>query len=269
MIHTRKYLYYALKSSEEDIQNIIYDIDNYYYYLKKPKKKYGRDQKEKGKIRYRELYPSTGVLKKIQESLNLFLQRNIKFPEYVYGSTKGKNNILNASAHVGNKYFFSVDMKNYFPYITHHQVFKMFRRNNFSPTASHILTKLTTFRGGLPQGAPTSPMIANLVFMDTGRKLSTLANQHNLTFTSYLDDLEFSSKSDFKFLILKILRQIKLGGFHINHKKITYKQGLPEITGLFINYNDSLTVNSIIKKRAESNPLIKQYIKRVKSASRR
>jgi hypothetical protein len=72
------------------------------------------------------------------------------------------------------------DMKNFFPYISHHQVFEVFRRNDFSPDVSHILTKLTTYKEGLPQGAPTSPIIANLVFIQTGIKLLEIANRNNL-----------------------------------------------------------------------------------------
>src|SRR5690348_4575691 len=107
MIHTPKYLYYVLRSSEQEIDKIINDIDNYYYYFEKPKKKYGNDQQEKGKIKYRKLYPSCKELKKIQRRLNSFLQQNAKLPNYVYGPTRRRNNILNASVHRYNKYFFS------------------------------------------------------------------------------------------------------------------------------------------------------------------
>lgn len=269
MIHTLKYLHYVLKSSDEEIYTILNNIDDFYYYLRTPKKKYGEYQQEKGKIRYRELYPSKGSLKEIQEKLNSFLQKKIDMPDYVYGSTKGRNNILNALAHRHNKYFFSIDMKNFFPYITHHQVFKTFRQFNFSPTVAHTITKLVTFKGSLPQGTPTSPVIANLVFAQTGSKLVTLAKQHNLAFTSFLDDLEFSSKTDFKFLLPEILEEIKLGGFYINHKKVSYKQKLPEITGLLIDSDSNLTVNSIITQRAKSNPFTMEYVRRVKLASKR
>lgn len=268
MIYTLKHLYYALRSSESEIKNVIENIDSYYRYLQRPKKKYGSNQTEKGSVKYRQLYPSRGKLKRIQQQFNFFLQQNIDFPEYAYGSIHGRNNILNAAIHRNNKHFFSVDMKNFFSYINHHQVFEMFRRNNFSPDVSHILTKLTTYKGGLPQGAPTSPIIANLVFVETGIKLLEIANRNKLTFTSYLDDLEFSSQQDFKFLIPEILLEIKRGGFYINHKKVSYKSINPEITGLFIDRNAQLIVNSIISNRAKENPFTKQYVKRVRTVSK-
>ena len=59
----------------------------------------------------------------------------------------------------------------YFPTITNKQVYEMFTSNGFSPTVSRILTKLTTYNGKVPQGAPTSPTISNLVF-DAGFKIT-------------------------------------------------------------------------------------------------
>src|SRR5207344_1768735 len=113
-----------------------------------------------------------------------------------------------------------VDLKDFFPNISHHQVFRMFRRNKFSPTASRIFTKLTTYRGGLPQGAPTSPILSNLVFVETGEKLMSAIKDNQITFTSFLDDLNFSSKKDFKSLTQKLLEILKNDNFYIHHKKI-------------------------------------------------
>jgi RNA-directed DNA polymerase len=264
MVNKPKHLYYVLRSSKEELQNLTENIDSYYYYFKKAKRKYGNKQEDNGVIRYRDLYPSFGRLKQIQQRINIVLQQ-IKLPEYAYGSVKGKNNILNALAHMGNKYFLAVDLKNFFPNITHRQVFQMFRYYNFSPTASHILTKLTTRKGSLPQGAPTSPIIANLVFTQMGLQLDKMAKNNNITFTAFLDDLEFSSTSDFKNLIQEILQKIKSGGFYLHHKKISYKEKRPEVTGLLIT-DRGLTVNSIIRNRAKINPFTMQYLTRVKEA---
>ncbi|MEP7377794.1 MAG: reverse transcriptase family protein [Chitinophagaceae bacterium] len=265
MINKPKHLYYALRSSKKELQSLTENIDSYYYYFKKAKRKYGDNQQDNGVIRYRDLYPSLGRLKQIQQRVNIFLQQ-IKLPEYVYGSVKGRNNIHNALAHLGNKYFLAVDLKNFFPNINHHQVFQMFRYYNFSPTVSHILTKLTTYKGRLPQGAPTSPVIANLVFTQIGLQLYEMADNNNITFTAFLDDLEFSSLCDFKNLIQEILQKIKSGGFYLHHKKISYKEKGPEVTGLLIT-DKGLTVNSIIRKRAKINPFTMHYLTRVEKAA--
>ncbi len=57
----------------------------------------------------------------------------------------------------------------------------MYLLYKFSPTVARVLTQLTTYKGRIPQGAPTSPMIANLVFVKTGKKLEEFAKENNLT----------------------------------------------------------------------------------------
>src|SRR5688500_2558376 len=101
----------------------------------------------------------------------------------------------------------------------------MLRENNFSPTVAKTLTELTTYSGALPQGPPSSPIISNLVFVETGNLLFKTASELGITFTTYLDDLTFSSKEDFKSLIPNFLQIIKSQGFIVNHKKIGYRVG--------------------------------------------
>jgi RNA-directed DNA polymerase len=152
MINIIKNLVYELSSSEQAVLEILNNLDGYYKDKKEPKTKYGQYQRDdKGNIKYRNLCVSRYPLKGIQERINLLLQQ-IELPEYAYGSVKEKNHILNAMQHINNKYFFSVDLKDFFSNIKHRQVFHMFRQNNFSPTVSRILTQLTTYRGSLPQG---------------------------------------------------------------------------------------------------------------------
>ncbi len=267
MINTIKHLAYALRCSEHEIIYVASHSNEYYYHLRKPKKKYGEDQiNPDGTPRHRELYPSKKSLKKIQERIAVQLQK-IPLADYQYGSEKGKSNIDNALTHIYGKYFLNIDLRNFFSGITHHQVFHMLRGYKFSPTVARLLTQLTTYHGSLSQGAPSSPIIANLVFMQTGDRLNTIATEHNLTFTTYLDDLIFSSKFDFKGLLPSILTTVKSGRFHLNHRKISYRIYKPEVTGIFIQ-NERMFVNDILKKNASKKNLTKRYIDRIETANR-
>ena len=261
MVNTISHLAYLLHSSAGELDHIIKNIDRYYYYLKQPKTKYGEPQKDNKGIRYRELEPSRYPLKRIQKRINFLLQQ-IELPDYAFGSVKGANNILNAREHLENKYFFSVDLKNFFPNITRHQVFRMFRQNEFSPTVSRTLTQLTTYRGLLPQGAPTSPIISNLVFVETGKRLLETIKDYPIIFTSFLDDLTFSSKEDFKQLTPELLKIIKGGGYYLHHKKIHYKTSRPEVTGLIV-YKNRLWAIERMKKRASENVYVANYLKSI------
>jgi len=260
MINTLKHLSYVLGFSEQSVSIIIDNIDYFYYSHTKPKMKYGEFQKDnKRKIKYRKLCSSRYPLKIIQQRIhNLLLQ--IELPKYAYGGAMGKNNILNAKQHINNKYFFSADLKDFFPRINHHQVFEMFRHNNFSPTVSRVLTQLATYKGCLQQGPPSSPIIANLVFVKTGNKLQDVIKDQSITFTSFFDDLSFSSKKDFRPITKDLIKIVKSGGFYINHKKVSYKVSYPEVTGAIIHNNKLLPIPKM-KERAKTNPYLAAYIK--------
>jgi RNA-directed DNA polymerase len=259
MINNEKHLAYILRSSKEELNEVISNISAYYYHAKKAKTKYGDFQRdETGEIKKRNLTPSIFQLKYVQKKLNRFLQQ-IQMPVYAFGSVKGKSNILNALQHIENTYFLSVDLRDFFTRITNKQVFNMFLENRFSTTTSRILTQLTTYQGHLPQGAPTSPIIANLVFKKTGESLLKLAKLYEITFTSYLDDLTFSSKNDFKHIVPEILDIVKNDHFHINYKKISYKKYMPEVTGLII-YNKALQIVESMRLKGIINPSYNKHL---------
>lgn len=238
MINTLKHLTYVLKTTQGEIEFIINHIDSFYYQKEEVK------LDDKGSIKFkngvaqkRVLNPSTGRLKILQKRILKEILDKLILPEYVFGSQKGKSNISNARRHMGRKYIFTTDISNFFPSINHRKVYDMFICYRFSPTVSRLLTQLTTFKGRLPQGAPTSSAIANLVFAKTGDKVYEFAIKHNLTFTSYLDDLTFSSTYDFKSLTQEILRIITEGGFVISHKKTYYRTRFPIVTGIIVKNN--------------------------------
>jgi len=268
MIYNLKHLSYILRCSKEEIIYVADHIDKYYYSFECNKKKYGYPQidAKNGHPKTRKLDPCDGSLKKIQSRLDVFLQQKVAFPDYMYGAIKKKNNIQNALQHSHNKHFLSVDLKDFFPNITHRQVFKMFLSLGCPPDIAGLLTKLTTYKRRLAQGPSTSPVIANLVFMKTASRLRKIAEKNNLLFTNYLDDQSFSSRADFKAIIPEILDEIKQAGFVLNHKKISYKTHFPEVTGIFL-HKGKLLLNPTIRNGARVNPNIYAYEKRVMNAN--
>lgn len=212
----------------------------------------------KARTKMRSLCVSDYPLKVLQKRIDDLLKQ-IDLPNYVYGSIPGRSNILTAKQHVHNEYFFSVDLKNFFTNISHHQVFEMFRQNKFAPSVARTLTQLTTYKGAVPQGPPSSPTISNLVFVETGNRLFTIAEEHDITFTTYLDDLVFSSKKDFKLLIPSFLQIIRSQGFFLNHKKISYTIGRAEVTGVVI-YANKLWPTPFMKEMAKNDQRRTAYI---------
>jgi len=266
MIKSLPNLYSFLRLPEREVNVISSNISNYYSLKTKPKKKYGDFQRDDfGNVRFRELMIPSYILKSTQQKIAQLLNQ-ISLPEYMFGSVIGKNNILNARQHLNNKHFLTIDLKKFFPNIDHHQVNAMFCNNGFSPSTSRILTKLTTYQACLPQGAPSSPIIANLVFLQTSDKLYELAKNNNIIFTTFLDDLTFSSNHCFKNLIPLIITIIKQDNFYPAYGKINYRQNYCEITGLFVKGN-VLELPYKMAKKSKSNFYIKSYEKQVQEYS--
>jgi len=232
VINSTKHLSYILKVDFKEIQAIINNIDNYYKEKVIIKlDKFGNPKLDKnGEPRKRIINPSLNRLKVIQKRIQKNILLTIELPSYAFGAVKGKDNVDNAKQHQGKKYKFTTDLKDFFPSITNKAVYEMFINHHFSPQIASILTKLTTFKGKIPQGAPTSSTLANLVFMKTGDILYQFAQENQLTFTSFVDDMTFSSSTDFKSKIPEILKIIT-NDYKISHKKTNYSRN-PNITGL-------------------------------------
>ena len=156
-------------------------------------------------------------------------------------------------------------------------VYNTLVEKGFSPDVASVITKLTTFKGHLPQGAPTSTTLANLVFLPTGLKLNEIAKQHNLRFTIFVDDVTFSSHNDFKHLTGNIISIIYKDGFKISRGKTTYKSdtsGKVEITGV-AKYNNTLGITAKLRKKLSDTSQMKpesisgliSYAKRIKKFS--
>lgn len=239
MINTLKHLAYVLKVDLREIETIVNGIDNFYYEKSEIKLKKDLTPKldRNGNPKQRILNPSIKRLKEIQKRIQKRILLSLEIPDYAYGAIKGKDNVMNAKRHQGKKYVFTTDLTDFFPSISHHQVFEMFRLYGFSPTVSRTLTQLTTYKGRLPQGTPTSPIIANLVFVKTGKNLENFAMENELTFTSFVDDLTFSAPKDFKELAPQIIQMIQKDGFRISHKKTNYKTKNPIVTGVVVKNN--------------------------------
>lgn len=222
------------------LEYVLNNIDKYYYLKSTPKlnKKTGEQLINKnGKPRTRDMYPSKDLLKEIQNKLYHKILKKIKLPEYAFGGIEGRDNVTNAKMHQGNKFFFNTDLRNYYPSITHKHVFEMLLKRGFKVELANAVTKLTTYKGQLPQGTPTSPFIANLVFVKAGKELQMLCEVHGLTMTTFVDDITISSKNDFQALIPDLIKIITSNGFTISNDKTFYQTKRPKVTNVIVMNN--------------------------------
>lgn len=251
MISTLKHLAYTLKTDINVLQNIILNIDTYYYSFQKEKinKDTGEPLLDKeGKVKTREVNATKKELKQIQKRIYKLLIASIKLPDYAFGGIPKRDNISNAKYHQGNKYVFTTDLKSFFPSISHRHVFNVLIEHGFSPSVSRILTQLITYKYQVPQGVPTSTFIANLVFKKTGDKILDFARQNNIKFSIFVDDITLSSKVDFKDKIPHILDILKKDGYKISYQKTFYKTKNPIITGVVCQNNLIKLPNNTYKR---------------------
>lgn len=253
MIQKQEHLAYILKLKIDELNILINDVEKYYYTKKEIKtEENGSPKVVNGEIQYRTLHPSTGILKKVQKRILHKILRQFKHPIYVIGGIKGKSHITNARRHLGKKYKFKTDIKKFFPSINNKMVYNTFISLNFSPDISRILTILTTYKAKIPQGAPTSTDIANLVFAPVDSKIQRLCQNERIVYTRYIDDLFFSSQKDFKQVTQGICQIVLNSGYKINNTKTKYKLGTFTITGIFTKNN--LLRPKIIQLKRFNNP---------------
>ncbi len=238
MIKKPKRLAYLLEYDLNKLLDIMNNVDDFYCEFKQIKcNSDGSPKIKNGKINYRIIHPSKGKLKKVQNRINNSVLSKIELPDYVHGGVKGRSNITNAYSHLGKKFHFLTDIEDYFPSISYKLIYKMFVGLSFSSDVSRILTRLTTFCGFLPQGAPTSTHIANLVFLRTDAEVNNYCQSKDMVYTRFVDDISISSTCDFKGSQSEITDILKSSKFKMSNKKTCYKIGPAIITGIDVRNN--------------------------------
>lgn len=188
-------------------------------------------------------------LKKIQVSLNNYLQAMYYYTKpkcvhgFVYNPYSGQQKtyiVSNAQPHCNKKYLLNMDIKDFFPSITAKQVKEalMSEPFNMSNEIAVIIALLGTYKKALPTGAPTSPILSNIVCLNMDKELEEFCVKHEITFTRYADDLSFSSNNRIENETISAMKEIIHGfGFSLNEKKfrLVTSKGKQVVTGLVVN----------------------------------
>lgn len=207
--------------------------------------------------------PEAG-LKTLQGQLNKHFQAAYLMvrPACAYGSliacsdeTEPRNIYTNAMRHIGSRWLLNVDLRNFFPSIGSRRVLSALQTSpfHFDDRAATALTLLTTHENRLPTGAPSSPIIANIVCLPLDTYLQQLADEYGWNYTRYIDDLTFSSEKRFDMRHLSLIEKgLKEYGLAINTDKLRMSRvsDKPVVTGLVLR-----------KKRPDVSP---EFIKNLK-----
>ncbi len=188
------------------------------------------------------------ILKEILEKINVSHQAMAFVPK--------KNGLKdNAEYHKKNIFILEMDISNFFGSIKEIQVFQLFCKIGYNTDISAILTNLCTYGGVLPQGAVTSPYLANLVTYHLDARLNGLCSRKDIVYTRYADDLSFSSNNRTKLNGIEniVTYIVKDEGFSINDNKTRYLSNdvKKTITGITIN-NGEIHANRALKKKTRA-----------------
>ena len=212
-------------------------------------------------------------LKKAQLWILQNVLNNVKIDDNAHGFVIGRNIMSNAYPHLNSDVLINIDLKDFFPTINYNRVKGLFRSLGYSESVSIVFALICTEQMTeqiemdgkkyyvsqgerlLPQGAPTSPAITNLICRRLDKRLKNMSSKHNFRYTRYADDMTFST-ADKGSDVGKVLRQacyiVKDENLNINpdKTKIVRKKNRQEVTGIVVNEKLNVSRKTLKRFRA-------------------
>lgn len=198
-------------------------------------------------------------LLKIQRILAEELTQKYSPKKGCHGFVKDRSIVTNAKNHTNKKYVFNIDLEDFFGSIHFGRVRNLLKLPpfNYSNESAIILAHICCHNGVLPQGAPTSPIVSNLICWKMDAQLQKIAHENKCTYSRYADDITFSFSTTRKklprgIIISKSTGEIEVGhelkkiiednGFRINIEKVRLqgRSQRQEVTGITVNRGENL-----------------------------
>lgn len=189
--------------------------------------------------------PQTSHLYILQKNLNKYFLEKQKLPVCAKGFIKGENYISYLEPHIGAKYYLRIDIQNFFPTITKESIknefsnFISFETDDDKEKILDLISDVTTFKGTLPQGIPSSPMISNIIMARIDQRILKYCQALGISYTRYADDMLFSSLYfDFKnkkWFLKKIKYILASQNFIVNYSKLKYGENEISLNGYVIS----------------------------------
>ncbi|MFN8578536.1 MAG: retron St85 family RNA-directed DNA polymerase [Candidatus Sericytochromatia bacterium] len=196
----------------------------------------------------------------------------------IHGNAHGflpeRSILTNARPHTNSKCLIKIDIKDFFPSITFPRVKGVFRNAGYKEQVATLLALLCTESPRevlkikdktyfvaisdrcLPQGAPTSPALSNIVSMNLDKRLRGLSKSNGWRYTRYADDLSFSfpdnkKSAEIGYMLGAIKRIVEEECFKVNIKKtwVSRKGGKQAVTGIIVNGKDKPRASRELKRK--------------------
>ena len=193
---------------------------------------------------FRELQIPDTLLRSMQYNILSSILNELKPSKYATAYKKGCNINSNAHPHVGKKYLLKMDISDFFGSIRFDQVYSaVFNTRLFPKQIGVMLTELCCYNDSLPQGAPTSPAISNLVMKQFDNNVGAWCEKNGISYTRYCDDMTFSSDEPLGKVYGKVKSMLDEMGFEINKRKTCFvtNHSRQSVTGLTVNEKISVS----------------------------
>ncbi len=172
-------------------------------------------------------------LKGVQRAILKRILNEIPVSEYAYSYVKRRSIVEAAIKLCGKRAVLKLDIRDFFPSISNRRIFGLYRSLGFNNKVAFILTRLTTYKGRLCQGSPTSPYLSNLITRRLDYQLEKAARSWSIGYLRYSDDLFFTKASNFNHgVFTRMAEEIVMNnGFRLNTEKTRFHpRGFPRRT---------------------------------------
>lgn len=220
----------------------------------------------------RQIHAPIGLVRELQTKLAPVLLERYRAHPAAHGFLKERGILSNARLHVGQRLVLNIDLEDFFPSVNFGRVRGLFMAAPFQlgPAAASVFAQLCTHKNGLPQGAPTSPILSNFAAADLDRRLTRLARENGVRYSRYADDITFSTNQITFAPSIAVFGQAEAGGglsvragealeraviasgFAINAKKVRLQKRdqRQSVTGLNVNAKANVTRKRVRRLRA-------------------
>ena len=203
---------------------------------------------------YRQLYVPDPFLMTVQRRINERLLAFEEISPYATAYRAGGSTRINAALHVGKPVILKLDIRHFFDHIIYPAIKEnVFPYERYSVQNSILLTLLCTRKNALPQGAPTSPMISNIILREFDNIVGSRCEDVGISYTRYCDDMTFSGEFDPKETAAFVRNELGKRGFFLNDNKTgVARTGQKKIvTGIVVNEKMNVPVEYRRKIRQE------------------
>lgn len=222
-------------------------------------------------------------LKIIQQRLSLSLNQIYRRRNPVHGFVADRSVKTNAEAHGSRQYVVNLDLQDFFPSITENRIKGLLRSLGINDRVSEIVARLTCYDAFLPQGAPTSPVLSNMICYRLDTELLREAKAARAIYTRYADDITFSAyqppsplfenglppvgKFSPELFSQNLRNAIEGNGFIINAQKAHYadRNSRRVVTGVKINDGLNVDRRYVRKIRAMLHSIEKTGLKQAEA----